>query len=192
MKRLNNRGMTSVEVLISFVVVVIISVSMYGTVSSYQNKEHIESCKEKIMTYKNLLTKEINDDLIKKGLVAVQTEDFDETKSEYRIVFVFKNGEKKRLIITMQKAYELDSDLDASKYKDDIFIISYGDIGNETKYPLPNLGEDVNQNNKRMYDLRISTVDISTKNGVFSLYVGFSHPDLENRYFFNIVCPINF
>ena len=61
MKKLNNKGMTSVEVLMSFVVVVMITVSMYTVVSSYQNKQQIESFKEKVMTYKNLLTKEIND-----------------------------------------------------------------------------------------------------------------------------------
>ena len=71
MKKLSNKGMTSVEVLMAFIVVVMISVSMYSTVSAYQNKQQIESFKEKIMTYKNLLTKEVNDDLIKKGLIAV-------------------------------------------------------------------------------------------------------------------------
>ena len=64
MKKLNNKGMTSIEVLLAFIVVVMLSVSMYTTISAYQNKQNIESFKEKIMTYKNLLTKEINDDLI--------------------------------------------------------------------------------------------------------------------------------
>ena len=50
-KKLNNKGMTAVEVLICFVLVVIISVSMYTTVSAYQNKQQIEGMKEKIMTY---------------------------------------------------------------------------------------------------------------------------------------------
>ena len=64
--------MTAVEILVCFVLVVIISVSMYTTVSSYQNKQQIEAFKEKIFTYKNLLTKEINDDLIKDGLVTAK------------------------------------------------------------------------------------------------------------------------
>ena len=72
MKKLNNKGMTAVEILVCFVLVVIISVSMYTTVSSYQNKQQIEAFKEKIFTYKNLLTKEINDDLIKDGLVTAK------------------------------------------------------------------------------------------------------------------------
>ena len=111
MKKLNNKGMTSVEVLMSFVVVVMITVSMYTVVSSYQNKQQIESFKEKVMTYKNLLTKEINDDLIKKGLIAVKVEEniLDKVevagemhvkKMEYVIEFTLRNGQKKRLIVT--------------------------------------------------------------------------------------------
>ena len=90
MKKLNNKGMTSVEILISFVVVVMISISMYTTVSAYQNKQQVESFKEKIMTYKNLLTKEVNDDLIKKGLIAVDVQ-FDEANGRHTISFTLKN-----------------------------------------------------------------------------------------------------
>ena len=45
MKKLNNKGMTAVEVLVCFVLVVIISTSVYTTVSAYQNKQQIESFK---------------------------------------------------------------------------------------------------------------------------------------------------
>ena len=71
MRKLNNKGMTAVEVLVCFVLLVIIVVSMYTTVSAYKNKQSIESFKEKIFTYKNLLTKDIQDDLIKTGLISV-------------------------------------------------------------------------------------------------------------------------
>ena len=37
MRKLNNKGMTSIEVLLSFIVVVMLSVSMYTTISAYQN-----------------------------------------------------------------------------------------------------------------------------------------------------------
>ena len=62
MKNLNNKGMTAVEILVCFILVIVITVSMYTTVATYKNKQQIESFKEKIYTYKNLLTKEINDD----------------------------------------------------------------------------------------------------------------------------------
>ena len=39
MKKLNNKGITTVEVLICFVLVVIITVSIYATVSSFNEKK---------------------------------------------------------------------------------------------------------------------------------------------------------
>ena len=192
MKKLNNKGMTSIEVLLSFVVVVMIATSMYSTVIAYQNKQQIESFKEKIMTYKNLLTKEVNDDLIKKGLIAVDVVEETTNGSVYKITFTLKNGQKKRMIITNRKASENGSGITAANDKDDKFVIAYGDVGNEIEYDIPNLGYSTNNNGKKVYDLRINTIEISTDDGVFSLLVGFIHPDLESRYNITIVCPINF
>ena len=197
MKKLNNKGMTSIEVLLSFIVVVMLSVSMYTTISAYQNKQNIESFKEKIMTYKNLLTKEINDDLIKKGLIAVNVEvqepneaNPNRTGTDYIITFTLKNGQQKRMKIHVVKAGENAAGVAVDA--NDSFIISYGDINKEMEYPIPNLGSTKNANGKIVYDLRINTVEISTDDGIFSVMVGFTHPDLTNRYNIRIVCPINF
>ncbi len=206
MKKLNNKGMTSIEVLLSFIVVVMLSVSMYTTISAYQNKQNIESFKEKIMTYKNLLTKEINDDLIKKGLIAVNVESQsynaagntveDEAegrvRTNYTITFTLKNGQQKRMLIHYAKASDSSSGVSASNDVNDSFIISYGDINKEMEYPIPNLGSTKNSNGKIVYDLRINSVEIDTEDGIFSVMIGFTHPDLTNRYYVSIVCPINF
>ena len=65
MKKLNNKGITTIEVIISFVLVVIISASLFTTISAYNAKRLTESYKSQIYTYKNQLTKIIQDDLIK-------------------------------------------------------------------------------------------------------------------------------
>lgn len=192
MKKLNNKGMTSIEVLLAFIVVVMLSVSMYSTISAYQNKQNIESFKEKIMTYKNLLTKEINDDLIKKGLIAVNVETEGavagaegSSASDYKITFTLKNGQQKRLLIHTVYA--------SGSATSDEFIISYGDINKEMEYPIPNVGSVTDPDtHETELDLQISAVEISTDNGVFSLMIGFIHPDLSNRYNISIICPINF
>ena len=74
MKKLNNKGITTVEVLICFVLVVIITVSIYATVSSFNEKKIIEGYKEQIYNYKNLLTQDIQDDFIKIGLTHAKYE----------------------------------------------------------------------------------------------------------------------
>ena len=72
MKKLNNKGITTIEVIICFILVVTITTSMFATVSSFNQKRIIEQYKEEIYTYKNLLTKEIQDDFIKIGVTTAE------------------------------------------------------------------------------------------------------------------------
>jgi len=55
--KLNNKGITTIEILICFVLVVIITVSMYTIISTFNEKKIIEGYKEEITTYKNTLTR---------------------------------------------------------------------------------------------------------------------------------------
>ena len=69
MKRLNNKGITTIEVIVSFVIVVIITASLYSTVSNYNQKRLIESYKSKIYTYKNYADTALNSEYLR-GLIA--------------------------------------------------------------------------------------------------------------------------
>lgn len=100
-KKINNKGMTLVEVVVCFALVTIVLVSMYSSISVYKTKQNIESYKETVITYKNLLTKEIQDDLIKKGLVYASASNSDEV---YTVNMSFKDGSSKTLEITRRKA----------------------------------------------------------------------------------------
>ena len=62
---LNNKGMSAVEVLITFTLVAIISVSLLNVVMTYKDREETESYKQEIITYKNNITKMIEDDATK-------------------------------------------------------------------------------------------------------------------------------
>lgn len=73
MIKLNNKGMTVVELLASFVIVALIITTLYSTMNNFSDKRVEESAKETIYTYKNLLTKEIYDDITRNGLINVQT-----------------------------------------------------------------------------------------------------------------------
>ena len=72
MNKINNKGMTIIEILLCFILVTVISGSIYSTVNAFANQKEEETAKQKIYTYKNLLTKEIEDDIIKKGLIKVE------------------------------------------------------------------------------------------------------------------------
>ena len=101
-KKLNNKGLTTIELLISFVLLAILVASLYGTVETYKNRQSIEEFKDEIYTYKNLLTKDIQSDLIKKGLMDVKIEStpLDASNSsniipeKYKAIFYFKDGSR--------------------------------------------------------------------------------------------------
>lgn len=201
LKKLNNRGMTAVEILVCFVLMSILAVSMYSSIASYKNKQSIESAKEKIFTYKNLLTKEIQDDLIKKGLVSAEiSETINETKGKpenlpskvFKVDFLFRDGSKKQLVINRRLASDYSVVDCASEKINDAFSIQYGEEGNLMTYDLPDVGYGENQCGEKVLDLRINNVDINKDNNILTIYIGFYHPDLGTRYGINIVCPINY
>lgn len=201
LKKLNNRGMTAVEILVCFVLMSILAVSMYSSIASYKNKQSIESAKEKIFTYKNLLTKEIQDDLIKKGLVSTEiSETINETKGKpenlpskvFKVDFLFRDGSKKQLVINRRLASDYSVVDCASEKINDAFSIQYGEEGNLMTYDLPDVGYGENQCGEKVLDLRINNVDINKDNNILTIYIGFYHPDLGTRYGIDIVCPINY
>lgn len=197
MKKLNNKGITTIEVIICFVLIIIVTMSMYSTISYFNEKRLIESYKEKIYNYKDLLTKDIQDDFIKIGLThADYQKNVDGNITKYTINCTMKDGTNRQLLIEQtlgKSSYHL-AGLDA----DDYFMIKYGKKnGNETtyqyeEYPLPELGFS-KQNNHIIQDLCINNiyVDINDDN-ILSIYIGFYHPDLSTRYGVNIVAPIDY
>lgn len=57
MRKLNSNGITTIEVILCFTLVFVMTFSMYGTVSSYNDKRKIEKDKNEILSYKYLLIK---------------------------------------------------------------------------------------------------------------------------------------
>ena len=209
MSKLNNKGITTIEVLICFVLVVIITVSMYATLSSFNERKVLEGSKEKIYNYKNLLTKDIQDDLIKVGLTHVEHDMIvDNGKTIYNVLFTLKDGSKRKLVIEQffaASSYRITGSLD----KDDYFMIKYGKPDDLINWELPNVGHsgydpylravcdvdapDRDVNCREIKDLSINNVYIDiVDDNVFSLYIGFYHPDFSTKYGINIVAPIDY
>lgn len=205
MKKLNNKGITTIEVIICFLLVVIISTSMYTTVSAFNERRIIEQYKEEIYSYKNILTKQIQDDFIKIGITSAK---FDTTKegakTTYNLEVTLRDGTKRKLIIIQQLGYSI-YHLGGTKNKSDEFMIKYGKVGEEIEYPIPDLGEfhvDSAGNRKNctggsgcltIKDLSINNVYLNVeKDQVLTIYIGFYHPELSTRYAISIVAPLNY
>ena len=199
MKKLNNKGITTIEVIISFVIVIIITISLYTTVTNYNQKRLLESYKSKIYTYKNTLTKLIQDDLIKIGLTHASYEKMHTNNSEIinTVYFDMRDGTKRKLIIT--QVFTKSSYHEGDEDVDDYFMIEYGTANEDgtdadvLEYPLPNIGESKSPTGKKVYDLSINNVIIKIESeNILSIYIGFYHPELMTRYGINIICPIDF
>ena len=216
MIKLNNKGMTIVEILVCFILVTFITVSLFTTVSSFNNKRSIESVKSDLLQYRNDIDKMLEDDLIHKGLTdaKVKVNTVNNNTTTYGATLYFRDGSYKKLIIYSQRAGEYCTDdsnceVDAAcTGASDDFYIAYGNATNSDpgvlfansdnylKYSLPRVGEFVNDmctpDAETIQDLRFGNIKISNEQNVLLIYINFEHPELGNNYSINIVAPINY
>ena len=145
---LNNKGVTTVEVLVCFVLVTVIATSLFSTVSMFNEKRMEENNKAKILVYNNTLTRIIQRDFINNGLASAKIEESKESGTRIsKVNCAFKNGDKRLLRIT-QKFTKNNIHLENDNiYNDDEFMIEYGEPEKLIKYPIPELGEVVGKYN---------------------------------------------
>ena len=69
---MNNKGFTTVEVIVSFALVVIIMASMTTMLIAYRDSINIEETKSKMIEFKNTFTYMVYQDIIYDGVVGIQ------------------------------------------------------------------------------------------------------------------------
>ena len=201
MKKLNNKGMTIIEVLVCFVLVAIISTSMYNSISNFNDRRNLESMKEKIFNVKNLFTKEIEDDIVKKGLVYVSAP--VNLNNSYTINAgglhpggcsatspvgkCVQNGQGQSIQLTFKdkstKEIIAIKDTNGTNY-----ILAYGGNGNYIYEQLPNVGRTADGK----LALRLGDINMSNNGGnVLSVDIRFDHPQLSQKYGIRINALVN-
>ncbi len=161
--KLNKKGITSVELLVSFIIVSVIVISMYNFIMNYQNKAQIQNINSEVITYSNNIQKIIQDDLIKRHLINV------EVKTQNEATFTFDNNYQTTLII--------DSNMGSIKYgKKDSKLVNY---------KIPKIDDlKLSANSSITYDETTNYLIIK---------IIFTHPNFEDgTYYFTITCPVNF
>lgn len=189
--KLNNKGMTIIEILVTFVIVVVVVTSLYASVIALKNKETIASYKESLTTYRDLMIRDIEADLIEKGLSSYA---YSPLETKDKITFTFRDGQKKELIITHKMGCHAISDSEKSdktlcpNTSEDDYSISYGGVD----YKLPDIGSTDNVYGGKIYDLIIDNVIIdNSSSDIFDLKIILYHPDLGTKYSIHITSPIN-
>ena len=167
MIRVNNKGMTSIELLVCFIIISAIVVSMFDLIMNYQNKQQIEQIKNEVVSYANNLQKVIQDDLIKRHIISVS----DINTVDKTATFIFDTP-------STYKTY----------FKIDVAngIISYGKEEDVVDYEIPAIAD--------LFLSDESNIEVVTgTNGYLKINIVLTHPNFENEtYSFTINCPINF
>lgn len=209
MTKLNNKGMTSIEVLISFIIVTAIAITLFDTVTSYKTKQQIESYKSSITEYKNSITKVINNDIIKYKLAAVSNsaQSTDTEKTVYRITLYFEKN-----LITKQNdcssstysATGCYKTLQVEKYNKStedlnskVDTIIYPEVVNNTyrdvSYPLPDIGGAFDEDSgETLKDIRFTSASLGSIIDNAVLDITIFHHELSTYFHIHIVAPTNY
>lgn len=160
---MKKNGFTTIELLVCFVIISAIAVSMFGLVLNYQENQQIESIKSEVLTYKNTMTKMIQDSIVKTKITSsVKVSGYD--------FYVYFRG------VNNQTKENVNSYIIVEKDK-----IKY----NFVNYPLPKIDNlEIDVNNAKY------SVDKVGNTNFVTIDIPFKHPDLmEKDYSIHIVFP---
>ena len=219
--KLKNKGFTTVEVLVCFVIISVVMMSLFSIISAYNEKRIKESYRSRVYEYKNSLTNTIQDDFIKKGLTFAKVSESGNVGRDgrtYTVECKLKDGSDRKLVV-FQKFTKTAIHLEGNINGGDEFYIEYGPPDSMLREPFPNLGgingsysetdgtfiknasaTNCSGNPCTLKDSQINNVQIeisneedpTAENRVLSIYIGFYHPDLRTKYGINIVAPIDY
>ena len=162
----NNKGFTVVELIVTFVLVMSLSVGLFAIVDSYRERQQKETNLKELNSYRNEILKIVQDDFLNKGIEDIEGISTEDSFSDCK---AFNQG------ISI-------------KYKDgDIKTFCVGDQGikyNNILYPKP-LGDFVSFANDIIYteskDFQLTAPNGTTKvtKKILSINVKLKHSELE-------------
>ena len=164
---LNKKGITSVELLVCFIIVSTIVVSMYNLILNYRNREQIEEVNNEVVSFSNNLQGVIQSDFVMGHLVSVS----NVSEDGYSATFTFDTPNSYTTTI---------------KIDPDRGVISYGRSGEVIDYEIPGI-----------VDLMLSSDSkityIPASNGYVKIDIVLTHPNFtDETYSFMINCPVNY
>lgn len=203
MKKINNKGLTIIELLVCFVIVAVISITLLNIIMDYRSYQETENIKNIIRSYKNTMTKTIQSDIIAHGLKSVSIDNSKMNVGELTINLEFmdpidtQTENTKQLKIVAKGTENYIQYPDTVKTIDNTYknqIVKY-DLPSTTKiYAKKNINDNTNSSN---YEEKTTKNDIyfileepTINNGVFYLNIPIEHSEINSTYAITIVAPI--
>jgi len=190
MKKLNNKGMSIIEVVVTFSLIMFLVVGLLVIVVNYRNKVAVSLERLSLDTFKNTLTQDINNDILNKGLKEINNAGACPTLSGLNrcINLVFYDGTQKALGTSKVSANDRNSIINKYIYYDGL------------KYKLKDSLPDALPVNRSWIDLAsIKVVDDAIINNsyvvledgtqvfIYTIDIDVSHIDFKDDFGIHIV-----
>lgn len=193
MKRLNNHGVSLIEIIVTFAIVMVIVGGLMTVIMNYRLQAQSSFSKLDLQTYKNTLTKEIQDDILNLGISDINNGgSCASTENQSRFSscanLVFKDGTQK--ILAVSKVGQDDRDSLEKKY------IFYDDekhiIHDSLPKKIPEGRHAIDFQNIFVYDGNFVSSDSTFLSSgaevkIFSIDIPIEHIDYEEDFGLHIV-----
>lgn len=202
MKKLNNKGMTVVEIVLTFSIIMIIVVGMLTIVVNYRGQISTSLTRLKLETTKNTLTQGIYNDILKLGVEKI--EDFSDSSENPLcnveglnrcIVITFQNNTQKALGTSKVENNDKDSIVnkfifyDGIKYKIKDSLPKTKPISTENKTINWIDLQSININDDGILSSSFKVLEDGTQVYIYNIDIGISHVDYEDDFGLHIVAP---
>ena len=202
MKKLNEKGLSIIELLVCFVIVAVVAITLLNTLMEYKTEEEIENVKNHVESYKNTVTRVIQSDITDYALIGYGNKTYTATNGKYtlsvKLIFEkpFKDGSTEKTLVIFA------SDKENYILYPDVVEQNGSYIKQDVKYELEANGivldtdpEDESSTQKKEYnDLRFAYLNedlIRVKNGnTISIDIPITHSELGDSYHIKIVAPL--
>lgn len=188
--KLNNKGMSIIEIVLTFALIMVMVIGMLTIVMSYRDKASLSIKKLEMDTFKNTLTKDIQDDILKLGIEEVNMDGECATITGLSrcVNIVFKDGSQKVFGTSLINVNDRDSIENKFLYYDG------------EKYKLHDTLPEKIPNGRTILDFQSITIEdnniLSTDSAIltdgtvvniYSIDVYVSHVDFEEDFGIHIV-----
>ncbi len=188
--KLNNKGMSIIEIVLTFALIMVMVIGMLTIVMSYRDKASLSIKKLEMDTFKNTLTKDIQDDILKLGIEEVNMDGECATITGLSrcVNIVFKDGSQKVFGTSLINVNDRDSIENKFLYYDG------------EKYKLHDTLPEKIPNGRTILDFQSITIEdnniLSTDSAIltdgtvvniYSIDVYVSHIDFEEDFGIHIV-----
>lgn len=202
---LNKKGMTVVEIVLTFSIIMIITVGMLLIMVNYHNKVAVSLERLRMETFKNNLTQDIYSDILKLGIERIE-EATDTTNPEnpcYEninlplseklnlnrcVVLYFQNGDEKVLGTSKIISGDKNSIINKFIYYDGIKYALKDSI--PKNIPVDRNIEDfqsITINDHGILNVNFNVLEDGTQAYVYNIDIGISHIDYEDDFGIHIV-----